>query len=180
LLLAEQLATLDARMPLVCAKCHAAVHAPLDTVLRARDAAIVDRGVSAWPRVWCGGPAEPKASPRVTVDPDIKTTSEANSREHFTQKAKRVQAQRDEVERALTLPAGEGLPWLGPWCVRLTRRSPSELDDDNLARALKAIRDAVAAGLHIDDGSPLVGWAYAQEKGVAGVRIEVWGWEACP
>lgn len=58
--------------------------------------------------------------------------------------------------------------------VRLTRMSPRQLDShDNLRAALKSTVDAVASWLRIDDGSMLVRWEYAQEKGEAAVRVEV-------
>jgi hypothetical protein len=41
----------------------------------------------------------------------------------------------------------------------------------------------IAAALHIDDGSPLIAWAYAQELGAVETmraRIEIWGAGAVP
>lgn len=67
----------------------------------------------------------------------------------------------------------EGRP---PVEVVLTRIAPRELDDDNLARSFKAVRDQVAVHLGVDDRSKLVTWRYAQEKGKPreyAVRIEV-------
>lgn len=171
--------------PLRCNKCYALLatpeDVPLSTVLRARDAAIVDRGVPSWPRVWCGGPAEPKGLARVTVLFQVTTKSEINQREHWRVGRARWQAQREATGAALTLPAG-ALPWLGPWCVRITRFATELLDDDNLQGAAKEIRDAVAAALHIDDGDPLIAWAYTQERGSeeAACRIEIWGAASCP
>ncbi|WP_230682079.1 hypothetical protein, partial [Streptococcus pneumoniae] len=46
--------------------------------------------------------------------------------------------------------------------VRITRVGPRRLDDDNLARAAKALRDGVADWLGCDDGDPRVSWHYAQ------------------
>lgn len=169
--------------PLVCNRCLRGVDAGLEQVLRARDAAIVDRGVSSWPRVWCGGPAEPVGPPRVVVAFEVVTTSELNAREHWRTQRARWQDQRDRTSEALTLPADRGLPVLGPWCVKLVRVASKLLDDDNLGGAFKEVRDTVAAALHISDCDPLVGWAYAQELGAAddpSCRIEVWGAESCP
>jgi len=168
--------------PLVCNRCHHGVEAGLEVLLRARDAAIVDRGVPAWPRVWCGGPAEPLGAPRVMVEFDVETVAELNAREHWRSQRSRWQAQRDRTTDALTLPAGT-LPLLGPWCVRLTRLATKALDDDNLGGAFKEVRDTSAAALHIDDGSPLIAWAYAQEIGdgdATRARVEIWGAAAVP
>lgn len=63
-----------------------------------------------------------------------------------------------------------------PCEVRIVRLAPAQLDDDNLARACKAVRDEVAAWLGVDDRDPRVTWVCAQEKaprGVYGVRILV-------
>ncbi len=60
--------------------------------------------------------------------------------------------------------------------VRITRIAPRRFDDDNMARAAKAIRDGVADWLDIDDGDSRVTWLYAQERGEPkqhAVRIEV-------
>ena len=57
----------------------------------------------------------------------------------------------------------------------MTRLSRALCDDDNLADALKYVRDAVADYLGVDDGpAGPVRWVPAQEAGdVAGVRIEL-------
>lgn len=47
------------------------------------------------------------------------------------------------------------------------RVAPGRLDDDNLARACKAVRDEVAAWLGVDDGDPRISWVTAQEKSSA-------------
>lgn len=99
----------------------------------------------------------------------VQTVSEANRRDHWAVKAKRVKRHR-LVARAMC-PA-MGLPCV----VRLTRLSPGTLDDDNLRGALKAVRDGVADRLGVDDRDPRVTWEYAQErsKGLKGVvRLEL-------
>jgi hypothetical protein len=95
--------------------------------------------------------------------------STPNLREHHMAKAKRVKAQRGAVQRNMP-------KWpLGPQIiVRLTRVSPRELDSDNLQGAFKAIRDQVAAGLLVDDRSPLVAWDYHQAKGEPEVVVQIW------
>lgn len=103
--------------------------------------------------------------------------STPNLREHWAAKAKRVKAQRAAVARKM--PAWPSGPLL---IVRLTRVAPRALDSDNLAGALKGHRDAVAARLRVDDGSPLVEWRYMQAKGEASVVVQMWpaGEEAPP
>jgi hypothetical protein len=93
-------------------------------------------------------------------------------------KIKRANAAREATTEALALALGEGqsLPTQGPWFVRITRISSGTLDDDNLRRAMKHVRDTIAAALGVDDGSPRVAWDYRQEKerGFLGAVVEVW------
>lgn len=98
----------------------------------------------------------------------LKAVSVANLREHWRVARKRVQAQRNAAR--MKCPRWTGGPFLA---VTLTRVGVRELDDDNLRSALKAFRDGVAARLGVDDASPLVRWAYAQEKGEPGVRVDI-------
>ena len=61
-----------------------------------------------------------------------------------------------------------------PLRVTLTRLSPRQLDSDNLAAALKNIRDGVAEFLGVDDAAVLVEWHYWQEKSDRhGVRVQL-------
>ncbi len=124
-----------------------------------------------WPRCSCGGPAAPVGAPALSLSLDVETRSETNARDKWA-RIHRVEKQRKDVEEAFTLPAGS-IPERGPWCVRPTRLSSSELDDDNLSASMKAIRDSVAAAIGVDDGSPSIAWLYAQAKG-RGVRVDVW------
>ena len=120
-------------------------------------------------------PHKYNAKPVAFVIP-IKAVSEANVREHWTTKAKRAKAQREaakwfmghayltrmQFKHSLVI----GITRLGPW------RRP--MDDDNLARSMKAIRDGIADALGIDDGGPRLRWDYAQEKAREyGVRVEI-------
>jgi len=98
----------------------------------------------------------------------VKAVSTANLREHWAKKSKRTASQRSSAR--LCCPRWGAGPIL---VVRLTRVSPRQLDSDNLASALKAVRDGVADWLRIDDGSPLVRWEYGQEQGADTVRVEV-------
>jgi hypothetical protein len=116
----------------------------------------------------------------ITLLLPIRTESEANSREHWAKKMKRAQEQRWivkagiggkrwELSRMMSLHAGG-------YIVTLTRIGQRKLDDDNLARSFKAIRDQIADQMGINDGSDLFVWRYAQEKGKPkeyAVRIEI-------
>lgn len=102
----------------------------------------------------------------------LRLQSVANLREHWGARAKRAKRERRAVKLAwlVARPARVPLPAL----VTLTRIAPGKLDDDNLASGCKAIRDAVADCLGVDDGDTArIRWAYAQERGPYGVRIEV-------
>lgn len=115
---------------------------------------------------------------RVLVDFTMQTVSEANWRGVWQARAARVKKQRQAVGAQLAasgfdpeaLAAGKPTITL----VRVSRRS---LDLDNLAGSLKAVRDATATWLGVDDGpkGPIT-WAYAQEvtkSPLMRVRIEV-------
>lgn len=101
----------------------------------------------------------------------IRTRSEANLREHWATKARRVKAQRTSTRLCLVADSVEhgGVPPRGRLVVTLTRVAPRELDDDNLRPALKAVRDETAAWLGLpDDRDPRVAWEYAQRRGKPG------------
>lgn len=110
---------------------------------------------------------------RVTLP--IATVSEANRRDHWSTRARRAKMQRWTVAAKLH---GEKLPKL-PVVVTLTRLAPRELDTDNLAGAMKAIRDGVADAYGLkSDRDARVTWRYAQERADqwhAGVRIAIQG-----
>lgn len=99
------------------------------------------------------------------IELPIATVSEANRRDHWTVKAKRVKAHRNA---AWALCPVYPLPCI----VTLTRIAPRALDDDNLRSATKAARDGIADRLGIDDRDPRVEWRYAQAKGKASVLVE--------
>lgn len=105
---------------------------------------------------------------RVTIP--IRTVSEANVREHWAKRAKRVAGHRSIVRLALNAKVAVR----GALTVSLTRIATRKLDDDNLRSALKATRDGVADALGIDDGDESIRWEYEQEKArEPGVRIEI-------
>lgn len=55
--------------------------------------------------------------------------------------------------------------------VLFTRCGPRALDSDNVQGSAKAVRDAIAACLGVDDADPRVDWDVAQHNG-RGVRYE--------
>lgn len=116
----------------------------------------------------------PKRKPPASVSgicvlAPVRTQSEANAREHWSKRSKRAAEHRQTAANAV------GPLWR--WRITLTRIAPRKLDDDNLARALKAVRDGVADALGLDDGDERLTWRYAQRKGepkqyAVEVRIE--------
>lgn len=60
--------------------------------------------------------------------------------------------------------------------IRLVRLAPRRMDCDNLAGALKSLRDGLAKALEIDDGDPRIRWEYDQEIAhLYAVRVEMKG-----
>lgn len=106
----------------------------------------------------------------------MRIQSEANLREHWAKKAKRVKRQRQLVGMLLW---NTELCWVRPRpalpvTVLLTRIAARKLDDDNLCGGFKAVRDEIAAWLGVNDNDPRVTWRYAQERGKGfACRIEI-------
>ena len=76
-----------------------------------------------------------------------------NDRLHPMARHRHTAAERRQVHVELLLHERKhGQPRL-PVTVHLTRLSPRKYDDDNLATAFKATRDAVAAWLDVNDGN---------------------------
>lgn len=100
----------------------------------------------------------------------LRTVPGLNAREHWSARARRVKAERRAVAWSL---AGKQRPPV-PCTVRLTRVSPrGTADDDNLAGAMKAVRDQVAEWLGVDDKDRAsVRYVYAQRRGPWAVEIE--------
>jgi hypothetical protein len=97
--------------------------------------------------------------PILRVEFPLRTVS-VNHREHHFARASRVRSQHEAVRCALG-PLGVPHP---PLDVFLTRIASKRLDDDNLAGSFKAIRDAIAKWLRVDDARrDLVAYHYAQE-----------------
>jgi hypothetical protein len=111
---------------------------------------------------------------KVTVSiPNLVTVSELNTREHWAVRAKRAKTQRFTTEVLLRSKLGRYL-WTGrKVVVTMTRLGRRNLDDDNLAGAMKHVRDGVADWMGVDDGSPLITWRCRQARGDVGVMIQV-------
>lgn len=109
-----------------------------------------------------------KAPFEVTIP--LRASGSQNAREHHFAKARRVKKERD---RAMLFTAK--LPALvePALLVTLTRVGPRGVDGDNLQASLKSVRDGVARRLKVDDASPLVRWAYEQERGEYAVKVAV-------
>ena len=109
----------------------------------------------------------------VTI-PGLRLVSEANARGSWHGGASRAAKQRSVV--ALVFRT---LRCAIPCNVRIVRIAPSRLDDDNLARAAKAVRDQLAEWLGVDDRDERVSWTVAQAKGAVreyAVRVIVRPW----
>lgn len=103
---------------------------------------------------------------------NMHTKPEVNAREHWRARQKRAQLHRCVVRENLCSCNPPRLPAV----ITLIRVSSGQLDDDNLAGAMKHVRDAVAewCGCGDSPSDPLT-WEYAQEKckrGSYAVRIE--------
>lgn len=121
-----------------------------------------------WQAEMCRGPG---------IFVPVKVISEANAREHWRVAWQRGKDQKERVSFAMAGRVGDCVATLavgGTIRVTLTRYGKRMLDDDNLARGFKAIRDAIAAKLGKDDGLPCYQWIYRQEVAKHyGVRIEL-------
>lgn len=99
---------------------------------------------------------------QLEFDAPIKTISEANNRDHWRKRSERRKAQQQEVDIML-LNALQGRKVALPCVVKLTRIGAKALDSDNLAGSFKAVRDAIARRLGIDDGDSRIRFEYDQE-----------------
>lgn len=106
-----------------------------------------------------------------TLNACMQTRGGMNAREHHMARARRVKGERELIGWLLALQPKPPTPC----AITLTRIAPSAgLDDDNLASALKSVRDAFAQWIGVDDKHrDIVRYCYAQQRGPWGVRIEV-------
>lgn len=103
--------------------------------------------------------------------------SEANRRDHWFVKRRRQKEQQEATHAALiTLGADIRARLIDSptITVRFVRIGGKRLDSDNLVSGFKAIRDALAKWLRVDDGSDRLKWEWpVQEYGERAVRIEL-------
>jgi crossover junction endodeoxyribonuclease RusA len=102
----------------------------------------------------------------------IRTVSEANMREHWGAKAKRAKEQR-RIARWTLAGSCRGMKKAKRITITLTRVGVRNLDSDNLARSMKAVRDGIADALGIDDGDARLTWFYRQERGEYAVKVKI-------
>lgn len=105
--------------------------------------------------------------------PGLKLVSEANRRDHWAAKAKRVRQQRNLVTLVLRGTVAAQMMLVAPLVVTITRIGPRRLDDDNATGSAKAVRDAVAAVLGVDDRDDRVSWRVEQARGPYGALVAV-------
>jgi hypothetical protein len=103
------------------------------------------------------------------VDIPIRTESEMNRRDHWRERDDRRRCQQQSVAVCLYCAGRPALPVH----VTMTRIGPRRMDDDNLAGALKHVRDEIARWLGVDDGDKArVTWQVEQQRGkLHGVRV---------
>jgi hypothetical protein len=119
------------------------------------------------------GPRQPQT---IEFTVPIRIVSEANLREHWAKRAKRKTAQQVEMIVELRNVLRQSPRVAFPCVVTLTRIGPRRLDSDNLANGFKAVRDAIAGVLGIDDGDSRIRFEYEQEangKREYGVRVGI-------
>lgn len=105
----------------------------------------------------------------------VKIKSECNTHTHWRDRYTRAKKQK-AVVIAYWLNAAKKVQM--PCTIKLIRRSPRKLDDDNLRGAFKAIRDALAdliiPGLAPGRADEQISWHYDQVKDkVQSVDVEV-------
>lgn len=137
-------------------------------------------------RIDLAGPGEDRTI--ISMLLAIRIESEANlqgaSYGHRMGKARRTKTQRSiaknmvgQALRDIGIRPGRFDTGGGDCLVVLTRIAPRSLDDDNLPRSFKAIRDGIAEALGMDDNvKSKLKWKYAQEKGPPkqyAVRIQI-------
>jgi hypothetical protein len=106
----------------------------------------------------------------------VRTVSEANIREHWAVRARRAKRQRGMARLATARAIADALNQIDGAEIHLVRIGARALDTDNLARALKAVRDGIADAIGIDDGDERLAWTYGQQRGERGkysVLVEI-------
>ncbi len=107
----------------------------------------------------------------------IKLPSLSNVRWHWRKIDNIKRKQKGQTALAMRIAMlGVPLPIKLPLVITMTRIGRQKLDDDNLASACKYVRDAIAATIGTDDGSPLYTWRCEQRTGANleyGVDVEI-------
>ncbi len=106
--------------------------------------------------------------------PGLRLGRGQNAREHHFARSKRVAHEKNVVTLVLRGTVARTMMAVAPLSVTITRVAPSRgLDDDNAVSSAKAVRDAVAGVLGIDDGDERVDWLVTQERGPWATRIRI-------
>ncbi|HEX4936989.1 MAG TPA: hypothetical protein VFV33_27595 [Gemmatimonadaceae bacterium] len=105
------------------------------------------------------------------VIPGLRLDVTPNARLHWATRARRVKLQRYVTSLAVASQR-RALPALPVVCT-ITRCSPGTMDDDNAVASAKAVRDAVADVLGVDDCDPRVTWVVRQRRAPWGVQVEI-------
>lgn len=122
---------------------------------------------------------------KLTTTIDVTLISKANAREHRRVRDQRIIKERDATLKALPPTLFDGSTLSGAIThdrgARVTLSRPyheTPLDDDNIRAAFKAVRDAIAEFLGVDDGEDRLHWIYQQTKAVRiGVKQSSPGWK---
>lgn len=100
-----------------------------------------------------------------------------NAREHWAAKMRRTKQQRTAAHLALIEQVGRerlrSIARCAVISITLARIGGRPMDDDNLAAALKPIRDGVADALGLDDGDYRLRWRYEQHPGGRSVTVKI-------
>ena len=108
----------------------------------------------------------------------MRLRSSANTREHWSQRARIAKAQRGAAKlfAQSELRKSPLIAKARAWLVDITRFGPRPLDSDNLAISAKHVRDGIADALGVDDGNESkVLWTYGQMKVPASSRDVKYG-----
>lgn len=104
------------------------------------------------------------APTKVEIRVPLRLVSESNSRDHWRKKYERALEQKTVILLALRR-CSRKLSVASRYCIKITRFGMNKLDGDNLQRSAKAVRDAIAKHIGIDDGSDRLTWQYDQVVG---------------
>lgn len=103
--------------------------------------------------------------------PGLRLDVTPNGRAHWRVRHRHAKRVRALIPLVLA-PHRRALPAL-PVVVTITRCSPGTMDDDNAVASAKAVRDAIADVLGVDDRDPRVTWVVRQKRAPWGVEVEI-------